>query len=135
MAAVAGAPQFTRPNFPDRPFVAILRDDRQDLGDGAFSYGFEAANGIGESRVGYPGSKRQTNMQGFYKFLLDDGTFAEVRFVADEFGFRAESPLLPIPSPPTPSSRFASPRSSDVAEFSSEEIVQVVRSINRSRKF
>ncbi|XP_063598675.1 cuticle protein AM1199-like [Penaeus indicus] len=99
VAAVAAAPQFTRPNLLDRPFVAILRDDRQDLGDGAFSYVFEAANGIGESRVGYPGSKGQANMQGSYRFPLDDGTFAEVRFVADEFGFRAESPLLPTPHP------------------------------------
>ncbi|XP_063598673.1 cuticle protein AM1199-like [Penaeus indicus] len=99
MAAVTAAPQFTRPNLPDRPFVAILRDERQDLGDGAFSYVFEAANGISESRVGYPGSKGQANMQGSYRFPLDDGTFAEVRYVADEFGFRAESPLLPTPHP------------------------------------
>ncbi|XP_027218480.2 cuticle protein AM1199-like [Penaeus vannamei] len=99
VAAVAAAPQFTRPNLPDRPFVPILRDERQDLGDGAFSYVFEAANGIRESRVGNPGSKGQTNMQGSYRFPLDDGTFAEVRFVADEFGFRAESPLLPTPHP------------------------------------
>ncbi|XP_037798155.1 cuticle protein AM1199-like [Penaeus monodon] len=99
MAAVAAAPQITRPNLLDRPFVAILRDDRQDLGDRAFSYAFEAANGIRESRVGYPGSKGQTNMQGSYRFPLDDGTIAEVRFVADEFGFRAGSSLLPIPYP------------------------------------
>ncbi|XP_047478451.1 cuticle protein AM1159-like [Penaeus chinensis] len=99
MAAVAAAPQFTRPNLLDRPFVAILRDERQDLGDGAFSYVFEAANGIRESRVGYPGSKGQTNMQGSYRFPLDDGTFAEVRFIADEFGFLAESPLLPFLHP------------------------------------
>ncbi|XP_063598674.1 cuticle protein AM1199-like [Penaeus indicus] len=99
MATVAAAPQFTRPNLPDQPFVAILGDDRQDLGDGAFSYVFEAANGIGESRVGNPGSKGQTNMQGSYRFPLDDGTFAEVRFVSDEFGFRAESPLIPTPHP------------------------------------
>ncbi|XP_037798501.1 larval cuticle protein 65Ag1-like [Penaeus monodon] len=96
MAAVTAAPQFIRPNFPDRPFVAILRDERQDLGDGAFSYVFEAANGIRESRVGYPGSKGQTNMQGSYSFPLDDGTFAEVRFVADESGFRAELQYIPI---------------------------------------
>nr|XP_027218478.1 cuticle protein AM1159-like [Penaeus vannamei] len=108
MAAVAAAPQFTRPNLPDRLFVPILRDERQDLGDGAFSYVFEAANGIRESRVGNPGSKGQTNMQGSYRFPLDDGTFAEVRFVADEFGFRAESPSSPppTPSPPTPSSQI-----------------------------
>ncbi|XP_037798822.1 cuticle protein AM1239-like [Penaeus monodon] len=65
MAALAAAPQFTRPNFPDRPFVAILRDERQNLGDGTFSYVF--VFGIRESRVGYPGSKGQTNMQGSYR--------------------------------------------------------------------
>ncbi|XP_069996614.1 cuticle protein AM1199-like [Penaeus vannamei] len=99
MAAVAAAPQFTRPNLPDRPFVPILRDERRDLGDGAFSYVFEAANGIRESRVGNPGSKGQTNVQGSYRFTLPDGTIAEVRYVADEFGFRAESPLIPTPHP------------------------------------
>ncbi|XP_042888863.1 cuticle protein AM1199-like [Penaeus japonicus] len=99
VAAVAAAPQFTRPNLPDRPFIAIVRDDRQDLGNGAFNYVFEAANGIRESRVGNPGSKGQSNMQGSYRFPLDDGTFAEVRYVADESGFRAESPLIPTPHP------------------------------------
>ncbi|XP_042888867.1 cuticle protein AM1199-like [Penaeus japonicus] len=99
VAAVAAAPHFTRPNLPDRPFIAIVRDDRQDLGNGAFNYVFEAANGIRESRVGNPGSKGQSNMQGSYRFPLDDGTIAEVRYVADEFGFRAESPLIPTPHP------------------------------------
>ncbi|XP_042888865.1 cuticle protein AM1199-like [Penaeus japonicus] len=99
VAAVSCAPQFQRPGLQDRDFIAILTDDRQNQGDGSFNYVFEAANGIRENRVGSIGSKGQSNMQGTYFFPLDDGTFAEVRYVADEFGFRAESPLIPTPHP------------------------------------
>ena len=34
--------------------------------------------------------------------LLEDGSFATVNFVADENGFRAESPILPVPHPNPP---------------------------------
>ncbi|XP_063598368.1 cuticle protein AM1199-like [Penaeus indicus] len=103
LAAVAAAsPQFrasTRQTFQDERQVAILRDDRQDSGDGNFNYNFEAENGISVSGSGAPGSEGQSNMQGSYRFTLPDGTIAEVRYVADEFGFRAESPLIPTPHP------------------------------------
>ncbi|XP_037798153.1 cuticle protein AM1199-like [Penaeus monodon] len=99
VAAVCCAPQFQRPSLQDRDFIAILSDERQDQGDGSFAYVFEAANGIRENRVGSVGSKGQSNMQGTYLFPLPDGTFAEVRYVADEFGFRAESPLIPTDHP------------------------------------
>ncbi|KAK3891959.1 hypothetical protein Pcinc_004174 [Petrolisthes cinctipes] len=81
--------------------VAILRDDRQDNGDGNFQYTFESENGISVSASGSPGSQGQANIQGSYLYPLEDGTFAEVRYVADEFGFRPESPLLPT-TPPVP---------------------------------
>ncbi|XP_047478455.1 cuticle protein AM1199-like [Penaeus chinensis] len=103
LAAVAAAsPQFRnqpRQTFQDERQVAILRDDRQDSGDGNFNYNFEAENGISVSGSGAPGSEGQSNMQGSYRFTLPDGTIAEVRYVADEFGFRAESPLIPTPHP------------------------------------
>ncbi|XP_068226143.1 cuticle protein AM1199-like isoform X2 [Palaemon carinicauda] len=109
LAAVAvAAPQF---GLPQQQFVqatsplilpnqvAILRDDRQDLGNGEFAYTFESDNGISESRRGFLGSLGQSNMEGSFRFPLPDGTFAEVRYVADENGFRAESPLIPTPHP------------------------------------
>ncbi|XP_042867667.1 cuticle protein AM1199-like [Penaeus japonicus] len=79
--------------------IAILRDERQDYGDGNFNYQFETENGISVNARGTPGSKGQSNIEGAYRFPLDDGTFAEVRYIADEFGFRAESPLIPTPHP------------------------------------
>ncbi|XP_064084339.1 cuticle protein AM1159-like [Macrobrachium nipponense] len=95
LAALAvAAPQFGQLNP-----VAILRDERQDLGNGAFVYEFEADNGISESRRGFSGSQGQTNMEGSFRFPLPDGSFAEVRYVADENGFRAESPFIPTPHP------------------------------------
>merc|ERR1712168_616312 len=105
-AVAAAAPQF------DERVATVLRDERQDNGDGNFAYNFETDNGISAQSVGTPGSEGQSNMQGSYRFTLPDGTIAEVRWVADEFGFRAESPLTP--TPPMPSSRSASLKSNVV---------------------
>nr|XP_027218481.1 cuticle protein AM1159-like [Penaeus vannamei] len=102
LAAVAAAsPQFRnqpRQTFQNERQVAILRDDRQDSGDGNFNYNFETENGISVSASGTPGSEGQSNMQGSYRFTLPDGTIAEVRYVADEFG----SAPSPPSSPPHP---------------------------------
>merc|ERR1719357_514872 len=92
-AVAAAAPQF------DERLAATLIDERQDNGDGNFAYNFETDNGISSQSQGSSGSQGQTNMQGSYRFTLPDGSIAEVRWVADEFGFRAESPLIPTPHP------------------------------------
>ncbi|XP_068226249.1 cuticle protein AM1159-like [Palaemon carinicauda] len=82
--------------------VAITRDERVDNGDGSFQYIFEAENGISAQAAGVPGIEGQTNIQGSYSFPLPDGSgIAVVSYVADENGFRAESPLLPV-APPAP---------------------------------
>ncbi|XP_069942947.1 cuticle protein AM1199-like [Cherax quadricarinatus] len=91
--------QFPRYDRPDYRHIAILRDNRHDSGDGNFNYEFETENGISVSAVGRPGSKGQSNIQGSYRFTLPDGTPAEVRYIADEFGYRAESPQIPTPHP------------------------------------
>ncbi|XP_068223280.1 cuticle protein AM1199-like [Palaemon carinicauda] len=86
------------PQSGGRP-VAIISDTRQDNGDGSFSYAFEAENGISTNVRGTPGSAGQSNMEGVYSFTLPDGTQARVTFVADENGYRADSPLIPTPHP------------------------------------
>ncbi|XP_064084081.1 cuticle protein AM1159-like [Macrobrachium nipponense] len=89
-AAALAAPQI--PN----QVVAITRDDRTDNGDGTFTYAFEAENGIVAQAAGVRGALGQSNIQGVYSYPLPDGSgVIEVRYVADENGFRAESPFLP----------------------------------------
>ncbi|XP_071551990.1 cuticle protein AM1199-like [Panulirus ornatus] len=95
--------QFVRQNTVTRPVdyrpIAILSDNRQDYGDGNFVYDFETENGIIVNAGGAPGSRGQSNVQGSYRFPSPDGTYNEVRYFADENGFRAESPLIPTPHP------------------------------------
>ncbi|KAK8377693.1 hypothetical protein O3P69_013974 [Scylla paramamosain] len=80
---------------PDRD-ATIVVDERTDNGDGNFFYNVQTSNGIEKSKTGTPGSEGQSNFQGSFRFPLDDGTFAEVRYVADEFGYKPESDLLPV---------------------------------------
>ncbi|MGU1241275.1 chitin-binding domain-containing protein, partial [Pseudomonas aeruginosa] len=84
LAAVAlAAPQ----DFP-ADVIEIVRDERVDNGDGNFNYLFETANGIATNVQGAPGSVGQSNMQGSYRYTLDDGSVVEVTFTADENGYR-----------------------------------------------
>ncbi|XP_042859324.1 cuticle protein AMP1A-like [Penaeus japonicus] len=94
LAAVALA----APRPQDDP-VAILRDDRQDDGDGNFKYEFESEDGTFVSAVGTPGAEGQSIIRGSYRFTLPDGTIAEVTYIADENGFQPSSDLLPTPHP------------------------------------
>ncbi|CAL4069380.1 unnamed protein product, partial [Meganyctiphanes norvegica] len=96
LALAVGSPQFN-----NGPFANILRSESIGEGTPNFSYGFESDDGISINSRGFQGSAGQANMEGSYSFTLPDGTIAEVRWVADEQGFRAESPLLPV-APPMP---------------------------------
>ncbi|XP_045621216.1 cuticle protein AM1199 [Procambarus clarkii] len=113
LAAVSVAsPQFGRQPFRPPPsqfrtpipskdsrHIAIISDNRHDQGDGNFAYDFEAENGIKVNAVGRPGSAGQSNIEGAYRFQTDEGEVVEVRYVADENGYRAESPHIPTPHP------------------------------------
>merc|ERR1712042_246117 len=96
--------QFQQPQgrqLNQEPFVPILSQENTPNELGNFQHRFEADNGINVQGAGFTGSQGQTNMEGSYSFPLPDGSFAEVRYVADENGFRVESPLLPV-APPAP---------------------------------
>ncbi|XP_042887679.1 cuticle protein AM1159-like [Penaeus japonicus] len=92
---------------PQQPPVAILLDERVPPENGAYSFQFQAENGIVQSETGAPGSQGQSNVQGVFSFPLEDGSVAEVRYQADENGFQAQSPLLPVaPEFPHPIPQF-----------------------------
>ncbi|XP_076031139.1 cuticle protein AM1199-like [Oratosquilla oratoria] len=79
------------------PFVATLKDVRvQPDALGVHSLDFEAENGIAVKTVGSHGSEGGSVMQGAFNYRLDDGTFVPLTFVADEFGYRPVSDLLPV---------------------------------------
>merc|ERR1712183_726706 len=97
LAAVAVA----APQLLEEREVVVLRDDRLANEDGTFSYALEADNGINTAVEGVAGIAGQINMQGSYVMPRDDGTFAVVRFIANENGFQPDSDLLPV-APPAP---------------------------------
>ncbi|XP_068226260.1 cuticle protein AM1159-like [Palaemon carinicauda] len=99
-AVALAAPQFSQGNFQTSvPVAQILQDERSANPDGSFNYAFQTDNGIFVQAQGTPGSFGQSNIQGSYSFLFPEGLTGEIRYVADENGFRAESPLLPTPHP------------------------------------
>ncbi|XP_069996748.1 cuticle protein AM1159-like [Penaeus vannamei] len=103
LAVAFAAPQQQQQQQP----VAIILDDRSSPENGAYSFQFQAENGIRQSEAGTPGLEGQTNVQGVFSFPLDDGSVAEVRYQADENGFQAQSPLLPVaPEFPHPIPQF-----------------------------
>ncbi|KAG7158124.1 Cuticle protein [Homarus americanus] len=88
------------PQYPRDPrFIAIVHENSENDGNGNYNFQYEGENGIFVDGSGRRGSKGQSNMQGFYRFPLPEGGIAEVRYTADENGFRAESPLIPKPHP------------------------------------
>merc|ERR1712113_700979 len=75
--------------------IAILRSG--SFKDGAnFNYNFEAENGIAVDAVGSSNGAGASNMQGSYRYILDDGSTANFNWIADEEGYRVESNMLPV---------------------------------------
>ncbi|XP_042222780.1 cuticle protein AM1159-like isoform X2 [Homarus americanus] len=87
------------PQFENAIPVLILRDDRVDNGDGNFNYAFESDDGIAIEASGSSGSVGQSNIQGTIRFILPDGTPADLTYVADENGYQPQGALLPTPHP------------------------------------
>merc|ERR1712029_335832 len=75
--------------------IAILRSE--SFKDGAnFNYNFESENGIAVDAVGQDNDAGASNMQGSYRYILDDGNTANFNWIADEEGYRVESNMLPV---------------------------------------
>ncbi|CAL4063300.1 unnamed protein product [Meganyctiphanes norvegica] len=97
------ASAFALPQLQTRPFYSIVRYDAAPPLNGAYNFVFETENNIRQAEEGVPGNNAEgsTVVQGTYSYALDDGSVVEVRYIADENGYRAESPILPL-SPANP---------------------------------
>ncbi|XP_069982929.1 cuticle protein AMP4-like [Penaeus vannamei] len=85
------------PSLDERPLVAILSNAQSGPDEtGAHSSDFEAENGIRFQFSGSQSVDGGANMVGAYSYPMEDGTLAEVTFVADEKGYQPESSLLPV---------------------------------------
>ncbi|XP_069171136.1 cuticle protein AM1199 isoform X2 [Procambarus clarkii] len=93
---------------PSGPVVPILKDERQGPDQaGNYKFDFETSDGISRQEQGAPqGPTGAVAAQGAWKFTFPDGTTGAFRFVADNEGYRPESPLLPTP-PPLPAHAIA----------------------------
>ncbi|XP_066944484.1 cuticle protein AMP1A-like [Macrobrachium rosenbergii] len=119
------APTYGAPSASNRaavqvapPPVAILRDDRTHDEFGSFSVDFESENGISFSQSGSPdGPEDSVVKAGEYSYTAPDGTFVEVKYVADENGFQPQSDLLPVaPEFPHPIPQFVLDQIAKAAE-------------------
>merc|ERR1712142_1277419 len=78
------------------PPLLILKDERTNGQDGAYSFQFETENGIVHTETGNPGASGGATAQGTYSYVLEDGSIGSVQYIADENGFRVQSPLVPV---------------------------------------
>ncbi|XP_068226163.1 cuticle protein AM1199-like [Palaemon carinicauda] len=92
-----------RPTYRPRPYsywphdhlARTVYDFRRNDHNGAFNYEFQTENGIRVAASGRPGIRGQSNVVGSYSYPHPEGGVAQVDYVADEFGYRATSPLIP----------------------------------------
>ncbi|KAK4311244.1 hypothetical protein Pmani_017237 [Petrolisthes manimaculis] len=82
-----------------RPVVAIIKDERVAPAGGIYATEIETEDGVTHVENGQAGSAGQSNVQGSYSYFSPEGELVQVNYVADELGFRAESPFVPTPHP------------------------------------
>merc|ERR1712236_157377 len=83
--------------------VEWVHEEAEPIDGYKFKHEFELDNGIAQSIVGHADETGAHWMTGSYVYPLGDGTFGPVTFVADQYGFRPESSLLPVaPANPHP---------------------------------
>ncbi|XP_076056254.1 cuticle protein AM1274-like [Oratosquilla oratoria] len=91
-----------RPQFREAPLIEILRSESTGpFEDGSYTFGYEGSDGTVRQESGRPISPDVQQVQGTYSYFDPEGNRVEVRFVADDNGYVAESPFLPV-APPMP---------------------------------
>ncbi|XP_071516063.1 cuticle protein AM1199-like [Panulirus ornatus] len=105
LAMAAAEKPSARYGAPDHgPHIAIIRDDRvHPDAEGRYSFDVETEDGIRRQEAGAPGG----NQQGSVSFTFPDGQVFDLQFVADEEGYKPQSPFLPVaPEFPHPIPQF-----------------------------
>ncbi|XP_066983738.1 cuticle protein AM/CP1114-like [Macrobrachium rosenbergii] len=93
----------------DNPkFAAILKNEQHDPDEfGNHNSDWETENGIEVHISGSQGPTGGANVIGSWSYPQDDGSVANLKFVADENGYQPESDLLPVaPHFPHPIPQF-----------------------------
>ncbi|XP_068250403.1 cuticle protein AM1159-like [Palaemon carinicauda] len=91
------------------PRLATILKNEQHTPDefGNHNSDFETENGIEVHISGSQGESGGANVIGSWSYVQDDGSLANLKFVADEFGYQPESDLLPVaPHFPHPIPQF-----------------------------
>merc|ERR1712055_1045324 len=81
--------------------VTVLRQETSPVIGPVFAHELQLDNGIAETRSGSEGPAGTSVMRGSYTIPLGNGEVATFNWVADELGYRVESPFLPT-APPAP---------------------------------
>ncbi|XP_027239225.2 endocuticle structural glycoprotein SgAbd-2-like [Penaeus vannamei] len=109
---------------PEEPeeAVPILKDERVNNEDGSYTVDVETGNGIVTSEAGSPNGEGAVVKTGQYSYTAPDGSVIEVKFIADENGFQAESDALPVaPAFPHPIPDFVL----EQIQFAAEEDARI----------
>jgi Insect cuticle protein len=90
----------------NRNVIPITSYKNEVSHDGSYQYSYSTGNGIQADESGYlknRGSAQQAQVaQGSYSYTAPNGQLIQVRYIADENGFRAEGNHLPTPPPLPP---------------------------------
>lgn len=88
-----------QPQQPNRNVIPITSYKNEVSHDGSYQYSYSTGNGIQADESGYlknRGSQNQAQVaQGSYSYTAPNGQLIQVRYIADENGFRAEGNHLP----------------------------------------
>lgn len=87
----------------NRNIIPITSYKNEVSHDGSYQYSYSTGNGIKAGESGYlknRGTQQQAQVaQGSYSYTAPNGQLIEVRYIADELGFRAEGNHIPTPPP------------------------------------
>jgi len=90
---------------PQDPEIEVVRDERENAGDGTFRWAYELSDGTLVEQNGYtkesgdPENPIIQVIEGSFAYTAEDGTPIKLQYIADENGFQPTGDHLPTPPP------------------------------------